>query len=536
MSQTVKADTHRIYEKVAAQLVQHLGDLSEFSYSALQLLPFPLQFKNIFFAELRREAREELRRFKSERFLFGHSSLEPYRNALADAAAATSVLSRDDCIRLIQHTARLQWDYLTRPQHFLCKHIYAESYELSADAIRQALAPFTEYQYLTEVLLQYLSRKQVASLSDERFEKLIADIDKKVCATYHSAEWSYLLEPLYAYYALGGELKIPITVLQVFLREKDALAALHALMHLREHGIDELAHADIALLFEGDLDALLRKKKSLSTPPEFKETLVAHLARQLAEEALSESPTAASSALPDVSGEDTAAALPQTESPASTATFSKSNAVLASPDFFAAPPHREPLPSVASASPVKDTQDAATSSSAPNAETEVSAPHAAPDAVKQPDAPASTTASVQAASAAVQHPISAACQTPNTPPPPKASLSDHTLPAKPPKSISRSDEIPLPVSNAARLPEQRSLADLRALITVKDRKKIIKRVFKGSELEYEKAITELNQKKTWREASLYLDREVFKRFNVDEYSMEAMLLTDTVFERHFRKP
>lgn len=73
------------------------------------------------------------------------------------------------------------------------------------------------------------------------------------------------------------------------------------------------------------------------------------------------------------------------------------------------------------------------------------------------------------------------------------------------------------------------------MITLSDRKKIIKRVFKGSEENYEKAIAALNQKQTWREASLYLDQEVFRRYDVDEYSMEAVKLTDTVFDRHFNK-
>ncbi|MCS7013416.1 MAG: hypothetical protein NZM05_07270 [Chloroherpetonaceae bacterium] len=515
------SDTRPIYEKVADRLIGHLGDLSELSYSALQLLPFPLLFKNIFFAELRREAREELRRFKSERFLFGHSSLEPYRNALADAATATAVLSREECIKLIRRTARLQGEYLERPQHFLCKHLYAESYELSAEAIRQALSPFTEYQYLTEVLLQYLSRKRVASLSDERFEKLIADIDRKVCATYNSAEWAYLLEPLYAYYSLGGELRVPISVLQVFLREKDALSALSALMHLREHGIDALAHSDIALLFEGSVEELLRKKKSLSAPPEFKETLVAHLSRQLAEEALSKS----TETVPQVAALSNSPSTAQHQS--ERLHPSQALATTDSPDAVTASASEVKTPTDLQVAAEAPLQAALEPTAAEEKDLHARLPQSKVEIDKQKTEPATAEASNKAKDPEAAIPTSAnrdqgaAAMQPNAPQSQANYQNETTL---------------LPTAAPARPAERKELADLRALITLSDRKKIIKRVFKGSEVEYEKAISELNQKKTWREASIYLDQEVFKRFNVDEYSTEAVLLTDTVFERHSRKP
>jgi len=108
-------------------------------------------------------------------------------------------------------------------------------------------------------------------------------------------------------------------------------------------------------------------------------------------------------------------------------------------------------------------------------------------------------------------------------------------PKQAPKSIHHSEPLALPIVPPVKVDTQRELRDLREMISLSDRKKIIKRIFKGNEENYERAITALNQKKTWREASLYLDQEVFKRYNVDEYSMEAVRLTDTVFERHFNK-
>jgi len=523
-----------IYEKVANKLSSHLGELSEFSYSALQLLPLPTLLKNLFFHELRREAHEELRRFKSEKFLFGHSSLAPYRSALADAAAKLSVLPREDCLRLLKHSARLTYEYLSRPQHFLSKYLYAESYELKAEMICSALELFVEYAYLPEVMRQYLAKKKLDSLSEERFEKLIADIDKKVCATYTPAEWMHLLEPLYEFYLLGGEAKIPISELQIFLREKDALAALSLLTQLREQGMDTLKKEDMAMVFEGEISPLLHKKKAVKESREFEETILSHLSQHLVDEVLSK----------PIPNEESTAQLPIPE-----------DEPLLSPNIFPKVTHRTAESSISTSS-----QSFAESANTERIEPVASQPLPVSytDPAKEADKPTApplspkTEVPLAASSAEItqkqskleplqkekviaQQESEKAWSAQSEQAAQAHSGSSGEIPKQIPKSIHRSEPSLLPVVPPVKTSAPSELKDLRALISQSDRKKIIKRVFNGSEENYELAINELNQKKTWREASLYLDQEVFKRFNVDEYSMEAVRLTDTVFERHFNK-
>ncbi len=80
-------------------------------------------------------------------------------------------------------------------------------------------------------------------------------------------------------------------------------------------------------------------------------------------------------------------------------------------------------------------------------------------------------------------------------------------------------------------PKESNLRDVRLLISDDERKRFIKRLFKGSEADYNTAISAINQMKTWREASLYIDREIFSRFKVDEFSSEAVAFVDIIFER-----
>ncbi|MFN3393519.1 MAG: hypothetical protein ACK41G_09275 [Candidatus Thermochlorobacter sp.] len=535
--------TTPIYDKVADRLALHLGELSEISYSALQLLPFPALFKNLFFVELRREAREELRRFKSEKFLFGHSSLEALRNALADNAAKLSVLTREDCLKLLRRTSRLTAEYLVRPQHFLGKYLYAESYELKAEALSAMLEPFVEYAYLSEVLRQYLAKKQIETLPEERFEKLISEIDKKVCATFSPAEWAHLLEPLCDFYFLGGETKVPISELQLFLREKDALAALSMLTQLREHGIDAIAKDDMIWLFEGDIAPLLRKRKTIKVSPEFEETLMSHLSRNLLDETLLNAIQIDDTETQNVS-ESTPqtladATLPKPDASLPSEPLLKETAKVNPPAVPADPTAKEvALP----APPAKDMTPppiAAKAESAPAPAEFAELPNkvmAAADNAKRQSPPSlqqeqhqpvtQTNSQIEPAK-----PMSSHIQVP----PESSSESRKDIPKESAKVIHRAQGALLPVKVMPPPSTKSELKDLRTMITLSDRKKIIKRVFKGSEENYERAIAALNQKQTWREASLYLDQEVFRRYNVDEYSMEAVKLTDTVFDRHFNK-
>lgn len=84
----------------------------------------------------------------------------------------------------------------------------------------------------------------------------------------------------------------------------------------------------------------------------------------------------------------------------------------------------------------------------------------------------------------------------------------------------------------AKRPQEPALRDVRLLIDDDERKRFVKRLFKGNEAEYEKAIAAINEKKTWREASLFIDHEIFSRFKVDEFSSEAVAFVDIVFERY----
>jgi len=78
------------------------------------------------------------------------------------------------------------------------------------------------------------------------------------------------------------------------------------------------------------------------------------------------------------------------------------------------------------------------------------------------------------------------------------------------------------------------LEDLHALITPKQRKKFIKKIFRKNEKQYEQVIGLLNQTPSWKKASIVID-EYFLQANINPYSKEALEFSDLVYNRYFPK-
>ncbi len=78
------------------------------------------------------------------------------------------------------------------------------------------------------------------------------------------------------------------------------------------------------------------------------------------------------------------------------------------------------------------------------------------------------------------------------------------------------------------------LEDLNKMISSKNRKKFIKKIFKKDEHRYSKFIGYLNQLPTWKKASTAID-EMFYQTGINPYSSIAIEFSDLVYSRYFPK-
>ncbi len=401
--------TSRIAQHVFKAIFATLPALEVFSYSDLQSLSLSAQCRAFIFAELTFSARALLSSLKSSRFNLQHDALREPRLRFAETIVSVATeLTREDFTKLLQSALLIEAQYLAQPHKVLKDLIFANRTELSPSEVLDRLSNFTEYSYLLDVFKQYLERKQPGALSAEKFEKVLFEIDSKLCAAYSHEELMMLFNPLFEFYQRAGEKAVECETLRLFLSEKNLADHLKRIDLALQNGIQSLTAEALNDLLLAPLDVLVPK-------PELPQSELAN---------------------------------PQSEIPKSELTNPKSE--LANP------------------------QSEIPKSELPQSE--------------------------------IRNPKS------EIPPIDFFELEKQRL-------------------QSQKVQQESNLRDVRLLISDEERKQFIKRLFKGSEEDYNAAIASINQMKTWREASLYIDREVFSRFKVDEFSSEAVAFVDIVFER-----
>ncbi len=394
--------TSLIAPQVFKAICASLPPLEVFSYSDLQSLSLSAQCHAFVFAELTFSARSLLNSLESSRFNLQHDALREPRHRFADTIVATATqLAREDFIKILESAIQIEAQYLARPHKVLKDLIFANRSELPPNDILDRLSNFVEYAYLIDVFKQYLERKQPSVLSAEKFEKVLSEIDSKLCAAYSQDDLMMLFKPLFEFYQRGGEKAVPCETLRLFLSEKNLDAHVQRIDLAVQNGIQSLTAEALNDLLLAPLDILAPKPEPIAPKPELTKPELA-----------TSQPELAKSEIQTPKSEIPKSEIPKSEIPTI--------------DFF--------------------------------------------------------------------------------------ELEKQRL-------------------QSQKAQKEPALRDVRLLISDDERKKFIKRLFKGSEEDYNTAISAINQMKTWREASLYIDREVFSRFKVDEFSGEAVAFVDIVFER-----
>jgi hypothetical protein len=388
-------------------------------------------------AELDFSARAVLLNIKSARFNFQAETLREARASFASEIIKTVKLNKEDFLKLLQSAAQLQAQYLARPHKILKEVIFADQTERATQEIEDRLKNFCDYSYLLDVFAQYLERKKPETLSVEKFEKTISEIDSRICLSTSNEDVLPLFKPLYEFYKLANENRIDTQTLMEFLSEKKMSDCLKRLDLARQNGIESLSEVSLSELLLAPPEMF---ESQQSTPQKIEAQT---LEPQTVETETVETETAES----------------QSQIP-------------------------EAADAAISVEPVK-IEEPIKSESADNQE-----PNREKFAEPEPQ-------------------ISARLDAPQI---------DFFELAKQEIRAQKKDDEP-------------NLRDIQSLISADERKSFIKRLFKGSEEEYNQAIRVINEKKTWREASLYIDHEIFSRFKVDEFSSEAVAFIDIVFER-----
>ncbi len=203
---------------------------------------------------LRHRLRQETSRLElphSDWFDYEHDAVKHARQALADTLvehgrfpAAVWEVSLREAVQ--QVTA-----YLVRPAATLASFVFQEEKQTaSVKVIDWRLGYFKGYGYFHKAMRLYIEQKQVREIDRAHFADLLYKIDRKITKDYDAAVWLHLLAPLFDLVRRAGAGSgVPVALLQMFFKAKDAEAVVQRLHGAQQHG-EALDEADLRRLLE----------------------------------------------------------------------------------------------------------------------------------------------------------------------------------------------------------------------------------------------------------------------------------------------
>ncbi len=166
------------------------------------------------------EDRQKL--LKESLFDYSGEKVSEHFAAISGEIKRTKRFSLNYVEKLILHASSFTINYLSRPKWSILKFIFDEEKNKSALEIKQIFNYFYYYPYLRKIVLSYIDKKKVVSISFDEFKALLEKIDNISLESNHMKVIGEALDSLSGFVNAGLSKRklIPLQAVQYFLAEK----------------------------------------------------------------------------------------------------------------------------------------------------------------------------------------------------------------------------------------------------------------------------------------------------------------------------
>lgn len=213
-------------------LRQTIGDRPSITLAGILSSRVPQGIRAYLQAEVQRRLREDAASTRWLGALLERTPPGGGDTTLASLAAGFT-FEADDYRTTLGHAVHFLAGYLCRPRTTLHDFIYHDRETADAAHIRHHLEHCADYPYLTTLLLKYLDRKDLRTLSREAFGVLVKKMDDLFLQRLTPEDHARLTLPVFEYFELAEEQDAgaPVRALEAFFGEKNLG---HLLLPLRE--------------------------------------------------------------------------------------------------------------------------------------------------------------------------------------------------------------------------------------------------------------------------------------------------------------
>jgi hypothetical protein len=203
--------------------VKNLG--SFFSYEKLlgtDIHPAILQYISAEIDFLISEDRKKL--IQNSVFDYSGPEIAKYFNLIGEEVKRTKRISVEDIKKLVTQAVSFNVNYVSRPKWSLSKLIFNDSDLKPIDEIKLALNYLYFYDYIRNILVSYLNKKNSVSLSLIEFEVLLNKMDKELFTSQSSKLIDNALYSIADFMNTGTNAnKVSVQSLEVFFKERNLI-------------------------------------------------------------------------------------------------------------------------------------------------------------------------------------------------------------------------------------------------------------------------------------------------------------------------
>jgi hypothetical protein len=203
-------------------LRQTIGDRPRITLAEIVSARVPQGIRAYLQAEVQRRLREDAASTRWLGALLKRTPPGGGDTTLASLAAGFT-FEADDYRTSLGHAVHFLAGYLCRPRTTLHDFIYHDRDTADAAQIRDHLEHCADYPYLTTLLLKYLDRKDLRTLSREAFGVLVEKLDVLFLQRLTPEDHARLTLPIFEYFELADEQDAgaPVRALEAFFGEKN---------------------------------------------------------------------------------------------------------------------------------------------------------------------------------------------------------------------------------------------------------------------------------------------------------------------------
>jgi hypothetical protein len=197
---------------------------------------------------------EELqRRRKTSRFNFDHHEIRSLQDQINSILVLNYTFDKKELLSRVDDAVHLMINFLIRPQWTLTNMIFEKEQTISTDALVTLLRYFGPYEYLREIITQYLMERKITSVTKEDFKSLLWKVDGGYVRRKSGDELAKVMSPMCDFFDFPNRTyanPILIKAIIKYFEDKGLVMALPRLEGEIAHGKTELSRRELSELLE----------------------------------------------------------------------------------------------------------------------------------------------------------------------------------------------------------------------------------------------------------------------------------------------